>query len=189
MANPPVSPAGGATLAALNEALMVAAEGNHVEKARALVAKGADPDFENETGDSPLMMAVMRQNREMVDFLLNEAGAKPDKFIATGLSAVHMAVNKSNLGIAKLLVEAGARLDVTGDHGLPAHELATTLGKTDIADYLARKFAEQALQKAKEETTRRVAKEIAPIQKGLTGTVCVRKPLKIQPRANPGAKQ
>src|SRR5690606_16297572 len=55
-----------------------------------------------------------------------------------GLTALHDAVWHGHLEAAKVLVEAGARLDLRSHAGMTPRELASLYGYDDLADFLAK---------------------------------------------------
>jgi len=89
-------------------ALHVAAD---IEIAQALIELGVPVDIAGSGGETPLMTQASRGNTAVVEFLLaNEA----DPTIRAGQSVLHLA---SNAEIIRLLVEASAPVDTTGQNG------------------------------------------------------------------------
>ena len=91
-----------------NSPLLLAARLDHVEIGRRLIAHGADCDYRDRGTETPLFYVVSE------DFarLLIEAGADVHAVNDIGRSCVQSHFEKRRLSIVKLLVNAGAELDV-----------------------------------------------------------------------------
>ncbi len=107
-------------------ALSRALWGQHDKAAKTLLRKGADPEIKRDNGFNALLIAVNTQNVEMVRLLIAAYGA--DVNVATipaGNSPLHSAADKGNAKIARLLLVAGAKLDVQDQEGnTPIHRIA-----------------------------------------------------------------
>lgn len=73
-----------------------------------LLERGADPNGQDEAGNTPLMFAADKCDAEVIRKLL-KAGAKYDARNAMGMAALEMAIWSGNDGL-QALIEAGARL-------------------------------------------------------------------------------
>lgn len=76
-------------------------------------------------GQLPLQIAVDANRPEMVEFLLDK-GANVNKFDQAGWTALHHAVYKSNIRLAKKLLERGADPSASRDGDLLPIEMAMT---------------------------------------------------------------
>lgn len=72
--------------------------------AQAHVMRGVDPSVQNDVGDTPLHIAVWRQDESKVDWLL-ALGARLDVANKKGNLPLHQALRKSNLELAIKLLE------------------------------------------------------------------------------------
>lgn len=90
-----------------NSVIFKAIKTNDLTTVTLLLKYGADPDFQDELGQTPLLTAVENENHEMIRLLL-EAGAYPNIFSTLGTSPLINAVKAGNIGIIKLLLQAGA---------------------------------------------------------------------------------
>lgn len=93
-----------------NTPLMFAAREGSAASAELLVEGGADVDYENAFGMSPIVLAVHGGNPEVVEYLLT-AGADPDADGA-GHTALHAAVIRGDEESARILLEHGADPEV-----------------------------------------------------------------------------
>lgn len=86
-----------------------------IDKARAcqdmyklLINGGADLNIQNQRGLTPLMMAVMINEKKIVRLLLAQPDINPDIQSAKYGGALQQAAEKCNFDILKMLIEAGA---------------------------------------------------------------------------------
>lgn len=70
-----------------------------------LLEKGADPDCEDEYGDTPLLCTVRDEDKEMVKLLL-EKGAYPNPENRHGQSPLSLAYENSDKETVKMLLKA-----------------------------------------------------------------------------------
>jgi len=73
-----------------------------------LLARGADPNLTDKRGNTPLMMAAMGCDAELLQMLL-DGGADLNAKSADGLTAIEFTISFANKG-ADALIRAGARL-------------------------------------------------------------------------------
>jgi ankyrin repeat protein len=105
---------------------------------QALLAGGLSPMAAGEQNQSPpLVIAVVTKNHEIVKMLLAK-GANPDARHATYYNATSLmlAVNGRDLEMARLLLEAGADVNLTDKLGDSALNWATFYGDEPIAGLL-----------------------------------------------------
>jgi ankyrin repeat protein len=85
-------------------------EGTPVSIVQQLVDANAPFDTQNQEGHSPLSVAVLKGNNDVIRYLV-EQGATVNRFGPSFGSILHIAVSRGDLSIVKLLVESGAELD------------------------------------------------------------------------------
>ncbi len=142
-------------------AFLRAAQSGDLELLKLLVARGADPKINTRLGVTPLAVAAgigwvegvtrERSTEETVatvKYLLS-LGINPDFQANTGRVALHGAAHKGATEVVKLLVAAGARLDVrdfgnTDNRGSPELSAHTWL-PIDYADGLVRVGVQSAI--------------------------------------------
>lgn len=95
------------------EDLRGAAEQNHTSDIAKLLARGADPDTPDESGNTLLMIAVRHKNAELVDLLVN-AGAKLNLRNRHGETAIMLASYKGLGNIVHALYVNGAEINHKG---------------------------------------------------------------------------
>ena len=101
----------------LHAALRQAAQNGDRQAVKELIAKGADVNAKDETGQSALFwVAPARDNPEMVKLLIAK-GAEVNAKDNDGNTALMIAASQSNPGILKALIEAGAAVDSQNNSG------------------------------------------------------------------------
>ena len=142
-------------------AFLRAAQSGDLELLKLLVARGADPKINTKLGVTPLAVAagigwvegVTREHStaetvEAVKYLLS-LGINPNFQAETGRVALHGAAHKGATEVVKVLVAAGARMDVrdfgnTDNRGSPALSTRTWL-PIDYAEGLVRVGVQSAI--------------------------------------------
>ena len=102
---------------------------------RLLEAGGIDLNVRDERNRTPLMLAVDKNNFEMVKVLIEKGGAEKldiDAQDDTGYTALMRAAERGNADIIKLLLSRGARLDIINDAGKKAADLAIGVSFDDL---------------------------------------------------------
>ena len=79
----------------------------NINKIKRLIEMGADVNFKDAHGQSPLLLAVSWSNKALVEILIS-AGADVNTVDRCGDSPLEVAVYRDNVPIAKLLISAGA---------------------------------------------------------------------------------
>jgi serine/threonine-protein phosphatase 6 regulatory ankyrin repeat subunit B len=100
----------------LSEALLFAAQNNHVSLLAPLISAGADLEWKKVTHRTPLQMAAIQGHTEIVRQLLL-AGSSLSEPDGNGWTAVHLAAAFHQAEVIALLHEAGADLDTKGPGG------------------------------------------------------------------------
>jgi uncharacterized protein len=142
-------------------AFLRAAQSGDIELLKLLVARGADPKINTKLGVTPLAVAAgigwvegvtkehsTKDTVEAVKYLLS-LGLDPNLQADTGRVALHGAAHKGATEVVKLLVAAGARMDVrdfgnTDNRGSPELSTRTWL-PIDYADGLVRVGVQSAI--------------------------------------------
>ncbi|HEY0404849.1 MAG TPA: ankyrin repeat domain-containing protein [Pyrinomonadaceae bacterium] len=109
---------GGAMIVEPKDALVGAAFRNDLQAVRELIASGVDVNvFDEETGETALMQAVINGNQEMARALLAagaDAGARSER----GLSALLMLNGDTTTEMVWTLIRAGAKVNRRNNDGL-----------------------------------------------------------------------
>ena len=112
-------------------------ETTNAERARELLAQGADPNVCHENRDPILTRAIALGNTRMVDYLL-DAGASAERLNACGAQPIHVAVASGNPEMVQTLLQRGVHLEAhTQGNGqwTPLH-LAAKAGALQLAAQL-----------------------------------------------------
>ncbi len=115
--------------------LLQAVMDNRLDSVRLLVSLGADVNFTDEFGVTPLMYASDAGDSAIVMFLLNH-GAKPNIVPSYSTTALGAAVIAGHNAIVKMLLEHGARPDLRDNRGLTPLFYAVYYGNYGAADLL-----------------------------------------------------
>lgn len=116
-------------------ALMLAAFGNRLEAANALLAAGADPNLTDDTGTTALHIAIY-ENHVALARLLIERGADVRATDEAGQSVLRAAVAKNNTEIAALVVARGASLEQRTEDGRTLLHAAAEHGQRAMVAWL-----------------------------------------------------
>merc|ERR1711865_92672 len=136
-----------------HEELVIAAkDGNSVECARLLEAK-ADPNLQDEDGNTALIGAASRGHPEVCAQLL-QAKANPDLQNEYGSTALIAAAYQGRLEVCAQLLKANADPDLKTQRGDTALMRAKNQGNSEVCDLL-----EKALEPALEQDVNRVRSE------------------------------
>ena len=95
-----------------------------------LLKNGADPNIQNKSGETALMVVVSQGKLPIVDLLLKN-GANPDIQNKDGNTALMMAVSQGKLPIVDLLLKNGANPDIQNKDGNTALMYVRGFGQTE----------------------------------------------------------
>jgi ankyrin repeat protein len=111
---------------------------DHIDELKALLDAGADPGFENYNKHTLLNSAVVAQNEEVVGLLLEPARHIDvhHRDYADWSPIMNATGYTPNAQIARLLLEAGARLSDTTEDGLSPLHLAAFMDRPDVLQVL-----------------------------------------------------
>lgn len=129
---------GGIAHAGSYDALATAIKAGDVAQVTALLAGGLSPSVAGkEKQSAPLVLAVATKNHAIAKLLLDK-GANPDARHATyyNATALMLAVNNRDVEMAKLLLAAGAKVNLTDKAGDSALNWATFHGDAALAELL-----------------------------------------------------
>ncbi|ENI03123.1 hypothetical protein COCC4DRAFT_100796, partial [Bipolaris maydis ATCC 48331] len=91
--------------------LYFASEGGHLQLVEALLEEGADVNRRCGLHGTALQAAVKKENRQMVELLLNNSKTFVNSFSSEIGTALNTAACTGNLNIVKLLHEKGANIN------------------------------------------------------------------------------
>ncbi|XP_023311592.1 uncharacterized protein LOC108909966 [Anoplophora glabripennis] len=120
----------------LNTPLHDACSMGHLNVVVALVERGANVNFENANGETPLHRAALGRHSDVVEYLADKAGVNLNKANSYGESALLLAARKGTLKIIKFLIKRGAA--PTGAYTTALH-IAASVGKLNVVKYLIKK--------------------------------------------------
>ncbi len=116
--------------ASRDDQLIRAVHSNDLAQVKALVASGADLNYVNPDGRTPLLSAVMEENNEVLAFLV-KAGADVN-LADTYEQPLHSAAFWSQRANVELLLACGADVNIASQYGAtPMHSIARAIRITD----------------------------------------------------------
>jgi ankyrin repeat protein len=117
-------------------ALMEASYRGNIKAVQELLDHGADPNLQDEDGDTALMFASLRGYTDMVSLLLLDHGTDPNLRNDFGWSALMYASYMGRIDMARLLLDHGADPNLQNVHGWTALMEASNRGCTDMVRLL-----------------------------------------------------
>ena len=114
----------------------------HLEEARLLLDRGADPNIiaANDMAVMPLHSALAGGHKEIAALLVAR-GAEPDEPTGADWTPLHYVAESGDVETARMLVKAGARSGYARNDGKTALEVAEENGFTDLARVLTESAA------------------------------------------------
>jgi len=104
---------------------------NDLEALKEALKNGMNVDFQNEHGWTPLHMAIRRDRRDMVAYLV-EQGADIDKVDGVGWTPLMEAVMDDMPELCAFLLEKGADASIVNKRGGSAPMLVKKFGRTSM---------------------------------------------------------
>lgn len=123
-------------------AVTLAARGGHMQVVRKLVEAGIDL---NNSGNgcmcefTPLLVSAEHGHDAVLHFFLDRGCDVNYKTASTGLTPLMLAAVNGHLKTAQILVDNGADANLTSMNNRTALDMATVMGKSEVASYLDRK--------------------------------------------------
>lgn len=111
--------------------LITAIGRNDLKRVRELISDGANVNFVDTYGWSPLREAVQTERTEIV-LLLIEAGAAVNARFSRGCTVLMIATEQNRIDMARLLIRSKADPDIQNDDGLSSRSIASKRGLTEI---------------------------------------------------------
>ena len=107
-----------------------------IDKVKDLIRQKANLNIkENILGNTPLIIAVLSNNFNIVNLLI-DTKVNLDIKNNQGLTALMLAILHFRNEIAKSIINAGAKVDIQDNFGNTALDIAQTLGNQEIIKYL-----------------------------------------------------
>lgn len=119
-------------------ALHAAAMKGKVNTARLLLQKGADVNARAHDDLTPLLIAVLAVNGELVKLLVDAGADLEAQDKAHGVTALHIAALKGNLNLTKLLLDKGANPNAKSNDGRTPLDLARAKKQKNLEEMLLR---------------------------------------------------
>ena len=106
-----------------------------IPEIRKLIDAGADVNVINKDGSTPLLIALLNRQTEIVKLLL-KAGADVNKASHYGLTPLHSASASGQIEVVKLLLAAKADVNKAPHNGPTPLHLASVSGKIEVVKLL-----------------------------------------------------
>ncbi|GAB5370816.1 hypothetical protein AAMO2058_001525700, partial [Amorphochlora amoebiformis] len=116
--------------------VLVACQEGHADIIRYLCDQGGDIDRPNSQGHNPLLSAVAANRPQSVEALIYGKVSVNKKESSEGVFPLYLAAQDGYVDIARMLIEAGAKLNQVSDHGASPLFIACQLGQVEIAKLL-----------------------------------------------------
>ena len=107
---------------------------NDLEAFKQEFENGTDVNLQNRYGWTPLHIAIRRDRREMVTYLLDK-GADMDKVDGVGWTPLMEAVMDDMPELCELLIERGADVTIVNERGGTAALLVKKFGRSSMEKY------------------------------------------------------
>ncbi|EQC28143.1 hypothetical protein SDRG_14100 [Saprolegnia diclina VS20] len=141
----------GASSESRSAALVPAAHFGHLDVVHLLLRSGADPNYANQKGTTPLMRAAQEGQGAVVQALLrNRADANASNM--EGMTALMLASQRGHADIADILIHAGAIVDKQTRQGSTALLLAAKRGHAKAIVALLSSGADMFLKDERDKT-------------------------------------
>ena len=137
---PPV----GETVSPTSRALLEAAESGSLAQVRAFLAARVSPNARDDTGMTPLMVAVIHGHAEVTKLLL-DAGAQVDARDGSGVTALMLAANNNRASLLQALLDRRPEVNARTRAGWTALTYAAWKGHAAVARRLLAAGADPAL--------------------------------------------
>ncbi|GLE00545.1 hypothetical protein PINS_up009302 [Pythium insidiosum] len=118
-----------------NMALIPAAHFGHIDVVNLLLNAGADQNYSNKKGTTPLMRAAQEGRDEVVGFLIGR-GADACAANNEGMTALMLAAQRGHAAIATVLIKAGSDVNTQTRQGSTALLLAAKRGHSEAVEAL-----------------------------------------------------
>lgn len=136
----------------LGDSLIHEAIAGNLPSVRELIARGADINFINVNGVTPLMAAAQWKRLDILEFLLAKGATTcpPERF--TGRTALMHACLSGSAQCVELLLQAGSEVNLRDSHGMTALMMAAVTGETAMVKCLVKAGADIQAQDENEFT-------------------------------------
>ena len=137
-------------------ALSKAAERNHSEIVKILLTAGANANYANVFGVTPLMIAAQKGNIDIVSMLV-AGGADVNAKSLINQTALLCALDYGQSNIASYLIDSGANVSDLDKYNRSTLMLAATIGDSNIVELLVEKGVDMNLQNEKKQSAAVIA--------------------------------
>ena len=115
----------------INDALLRASNHGHIRIVRALLDKGADPNYSDHDGDTPILLATRNKCFEVARLLINH-NAEVNVQNDLGHTPLHMAAWTCHLKMTQLMLDWGTKWSVADCYGQTALMIAAKRGDSEV---------------------------------------------------------
>ena len=107
---------------------------NDLEALKKEIVNGTNVNLQNKYGWTPLHIAIRRDRRDMVAYLL-EQGADIDRVDGVGWTPLMEAVMDDMPELCKFLIDKGADVSIANERGGTAGMLVQKFGRSSMVEY------------------------------------------------------
>lgn len=156
---PTIKPGHTQSSGSVESALILAVWNNKAIEIKELLQLGVDINTRNHFGQSPLMIAAMLGNEQIVTLML-ENGATLDVVDSKGLTALMLAARNGQSSVADYLLSHGADVNIQDKRGLTAIMHASAFGHQETVETILQYNPELELQNSNGQSADAIAQNL-----------------------------
>jgi ankyrin repeat protein len=137
----------------------------YIDVFRSLINAGADVNQSTVNGDTPLIAATKTDQLEIVNVLVSLPNVDLNTMNLQGFSALHMACINRNAELVRVLLAAGANVNISDESNNTPLHTASDYGNIDVVNALIAAGADVNASTVRTERTFPFPSEVTPLQR------------------------